>query len=253
MQDRYTGDVGDFGKYGLLRALVGYPGPDLHLAVVWYLVTTEESKARDGRHTAYLEPKNEARYRPCDPVLYDVLRVVVRGERRVAAIERSGVFPRDTVFYRDPVPATTTVPLSLREQWLGSALAATDGCDLVFLDPDNGIARGARQCGPKHASVNELRRFVARDQSLVLYHHLARRPHEAQAGEMVASLQQEFESGVFGIRWRRGTGRLFVIIPARRHMTILRERVRDFVAGPWGVNRHAELVPASSLAAGPSL
>jgi hypothetical protein len=250
MQNRYTGDVGDFGKYGLLRALVGHPSPDLHLAVVWYLVTTEESRTRDGGHTAYLEPKNAARYRPCDPALYDVLRMVARGERRVAAIERSGIFPRDTVFFRKPVPLTTAVPP--REQWLGSAFAATDGCDLVFLDPDNGIARGTRHRGPKHASVNELRRFVARDQSLVVYHHLARRPHEAQTGEMVASLQREFDSVVFGVRWRRGTGRLFVIIPAHRHLSILQERDGNFVAGPWGLNRHAELVPPSSLGAGPS-
>ena len=37
MQDRYFGDVGDFGKYGLLRALSGtYPGAaPLRLGIVW--------------------------------------------------------------------------------------------------------------------------------------------------------------------------------------------------------------------------
>jgi hypothetical protein len=255
MQNRYAGDVGDFGKYGLLRALVGYPSPDLRLAVVWYLVTTEESHARV--HDTYLEQKNAGRYRPCDPTLYDILRMVVRGGRRVVAIEQSGVFPRDAAFFRDPVPLTTAETLgqapARREQWLGAALAATDRCDLVFLDPDNGIATGTRSPGPKHASLNELRQFVARDQSLVVYHHLARRPHGAQTGEVVASLQREFESAVFGIRWRRGTGRLFVIVPARRHLSILHDRARDFVAGPWGVNRHAEFVQPSSSAADPSL
>ena len=44
MQDQYVGDIGDFGKYGLLRHLFGRPeGADaapedaLRLGVVWYL------------------------------------------------------------------------------------------------------------------------------------------------------------------------------------------------------------------------
>ncbi len=40
MQNQYVGDVGDFGKVGLLRALTGvYPAatPPLKLGVVWYL------------------------------------------------------------------------------------------------------------------------------------------------------------------------------------------------------------------------
>ncbi len=39
MQNRYTGDVGDFGKYGLLRALCSDDGKrKLKLGVNWYLV-----------------------------------------------------------------------------------------------------------------------------------------------------------------------------------------------------------------------
>src|SRR5829696_4979011 len=51
MQDRYVGDVGDFGKYGLLRTL----GAGLSLGVVWYLVPNESHNA-DGKHTSYLIP-----------------------------------------------------------------------------------------------------------------------------------------------------------------------------------------------------
>ena len=73
MQNRYTGDVGDFGKYGLLRALClpeGDRGPALRLGVVWYL-TSDESHNNDGRHIGYLEPtpKNAKTLRVCDPSL----------------------------------------------------------------------------------------------------------------------------------------------------------------------------------------
>ena len=42
MQNRYTADLGDFGKYGLLKALCQSHGEDeernLRLGVVWYLL-----------------------------------------------------------------------------------------------------------------------------------------------------------------------------------------------------------------------
>ena len=40
MQDRFVGDIGDFGKYGLLRTLAGIEPkaePGYRLGVVWYL------------------------------------------------------------------------------------------------------------------------------------------------------------------------------------------------------------------------
>ena len=53
MQDRYAGDVGDFGKFGLLRTLCELNAPQLKLGIVWYLVP-EESHNEDGKHTKYL-------------------------------------------------------------------------------------------------------------------------------------------------------------------------------------------------------
>ena len=38
MQDRYAGDIGDFIKLGLLRALAG---SDLNLYINWYLTPDE--------------------------------------------------------------------------------------------------------------------------------------------------------------------------------------------------------------------
>jgi hypothetical protein len=65
MQDRYVGDVGDFGKYGLLRSLAA----DLSLGVVWYL-GPEESHNADGKHIGYLNStqKNLIKFRDCDLV-----------------------------------------------------------------------------------------------------------------------------------------------------------------------------------------
>ena len=91
MQNRYVGDVGDFGKYGLLRALClpdGDKNPALKLGVVWYL-TSDETHNNDGRHIGYLEPtpENLLAFRACDPDLYDGLRKIVStGNRNVSAV-----------------------------------------------------------------------------------------------------------------------------------------------------------------------
>ena len=92
MEDRYVGDVGDFGKYGLLKALC-LPSKvsgdyNLSLGVVWYLVPDE---SKDGKLTSYLKDssKNLGFYRSCDPGLYDSLRDIVCGRPRcVSAIRK---------------------------------------------------------------------------------------------------------------------------------------------------------------------
>ena len=171
MQDRYAGDLGDFGKFGLLRALCQpREGIPISLAVVWYLNPGEDT-GNDGRHTAYLEPTagNQERFRSCDPGLYDVLAELVRsGDRSVAALRSRGVLPPGTTFFEEPV----RLP---REMWFQRALESAGGQDMVFLDPDNGIRRSAPGLHPKHAFIEEIARAAAGGQGVAVYQHIHRR------------------------------------------------------------------------------
>jgi len=152
LEDRYVGDVGDFGKYGLLKALC-LPskvsgGSNLSLGVVWYLVPNEPGTG-DGKHTRYLKdsPKNQGLYRSCDPGLYDSLRDIVCGHRRcLSAIRHEGILPSGTVFYEEPLtfesmpgigPNQRDRRLTDRSEWVRQAQDQVTGCDLVFIDPDN--------------------------------------------------------------------------------------------------------------------
>ncbi|MER2151846.1 MAG: hypothetical protein ABS900_09550 [Candidatus Limivicinus sp.] len=63
MQNRYTGDIGDFGKMGLLRSL---QETGLSIGVNWYLVPNE-SHNEDGRYVQYLE---DPAFRGCDVVKF---------------------------------------------------------------------------------------------------------------------------------------------------------------------------------------
>jgi len=243
MQNRYTGDVGDFGKYGLLRALCAADTSlRLKLGVVWYLIPCETHN-EDGKHINYLRNVTKAataRLKNCDPMLYDGLRKlfindrneIVTERRLVAAIESSGLLPSGTAFYDAPLSYSRQMPTSdrlrLRSAWLQGALKATASADLVFLDPDNGIeckSVGRTDLpGPKYVYWEEIESFVDRGQSVVVYHHLNR---SCPSTEQVEKLQTEFckrmpdDFKTSVIIYRRGTRRAYFVVAAAEHRVVL--------------------------------
>lgn len=72
MQDRYVADVGDFGKYGLLRCLAGITcetkKDKLKLGVIWYLTPSCLGNPNDGKHLYYLD--NQTKFKDCDEPLF---------------------------------------------------------------------------------------------------------------------------------------------------------------------------------------
>ena len=94
MQDHYTGDIGDFVKYGLLRAIRGRK----HLGVAWYL-NPEDEPERNGQHTATPTapapdglPRTRSDKFEADPVIEaykrDVDRTLLRQNLRRSVTER---------------------------------------------------------------------------------------------------------------------------------------------------------------------
>ena len=257
MQDRYTGDVGDFGKYGMLRQLCGLCDEDadpLKLGVVWYrppLSIVAGDPADDGKHTSYLQSGQDEPFRCCDPPLYDALREIVEcNSRCVEAVERTGLLGPDAVFYAARVPgppprARGEDRARDRQRWTEGALQATDGCDIVFLDPDNGLEpKGVpitRKMAPKYAYLEEVGKWSKRRQSLVIYHHLGRnRPHLDQIAGWLERLRDEFKShDIFALHFRRGTARAFFVLATECHTPTLRERAEALTAAPW--SKHFDL------------
>lgn len=248
MQDRYVGDVGDYGKYGLLRALCS-PRPRLRLGVVWYLVPNER-KGGDGRHIGYLSgsPEHED-LAGCDPPLFEALgEIVKRGWRDVRAVKARAVLPPSTLFYErrlDYSDLEKAERLDMRATWFAGAQDFTRYCDLVFLDPDNGIAGQVEKHSlraPKFVFLDEILAFAYRDQSVLVYHHLNRRtPAEAQIRKLLRILEGTSPKRVevTVLRYHRGTARTYTILAVRRHVAIVQKRISNFMAGPWG--RHFTL------------
>ncbi len=251
MQDQYVGDVGDFGKYGLLRHLCGVregvEGPILSLGVVWYLMPN--GGGNDGKHLGYLAPppKNRDRecFRKCDEQLYDALYDIVydgfypdvqRERRKVRAVQDCNILP-EAVFYDDSLVVNGR-PVD-RKAWAKAAVERTDDCDVIFVDPDNGL-EPASGPSPKHVAFGELAEFMrqrkSRDaKSLVVYHHLH---HSASADEQIRSRRRELErclgtSHVISLRYRRGSPRAYFIVPNGRE-DLFNERIEAFLNDSWG-------------------
>ena len=257
MQNRYVGDIGDFGKYGLLRALSGFGDAltadrQLRLGVAWYLYPDESHNA-DGKYTGYLNPtlSNRTRFRACDPQLYDALKHLVDEEMRlVDAVRQCEILPDNTVFYEPSLsyPARMSRPArqSARDNWLVGALDATVGTDLVFADPDNGISVTAdplRKNGPKYVFIDDLIRFTQRGQSPVIYHHLGRQGTAEQQISRLAEylrLNLNLPGPPQALWYHRGTARAYFIVAQPQHEPIIMKNLSEFLSSPW--REHFQLV-----------
>jgi len=249
MQDRYAGDVGDFGKYGLLRLLSGLPGSEtLSLGVVWCLVPCE-SHNKDGKHLGYLGKEQE--YGKCYPPLLASLRQMFgprasQGlERSIRAIESSDILPAGTRFFSECLVYRPTMSIIergvLKDQWLARALDRTSNADIVFLDPDNGIecrsvSRGSLRA-PKYVFWDDIAAFAEpnRRQSLVIYHHLSR---VCDTVTQAANLQREFATRfphltTSAVIYKRGTRRAFFVASHEAHRANLDVRLAKLFETRW--------------------
>ena len=235
MQDRYAGDVGDFGKFGLLRALCG---TDFQLGVLWYR-NNRDAPGKDGKHVGYLD-KAEA-YGNCDAPLLELMRKVVVEKRSIDTIESIGVLPETTEYH-----STEFEDTGLRNSWIADGLKKVAGCDLVFADPDNGLEVSSvlpdDPRAVKYAFYADLVPVWKRGQSLIVYQHGNRNgPVERQIEERLGALRKKFCNPppcLVALRYRRGTARMFFIVAQPTHRDRIVDRCRDFMASPWGRKGH---------------
>jgi hypothetical protein len=244
MQDRYSGDVGDFAKLGLLRQLI-QPcclGSPLRIGVLWYL-TENESGNLDGKHTSYLR---DDMLGSCDPELREALRAIITAEDRRVKRLQDLLAPDRSSFFSERLPSANGLHegslcrMAARRQWFSEALKATSTADLVFMDPDNGLEVNSVPFSSakanKYVYEHELKAVVARSQSVLLYqHHNRQLPAEKQVRFTMERLRAIVQDGqpVIGITFRKGSIRSFYLIAAKAHSEILQYHLRALNDGPW--------------------
>lgn len=252
MQERYMGDIGDFGKYGLLRALTGPADEDgpLRLGVVWYLAPPERN--RDGEQRDYLRSGHRTgeMLRSCDPGLFlRMMGMEAPQNRLVSEIRNLEILPEDTEFHEELLDPRslkrrkgeriTQVREQEREAWNRRAMERTRDCQVVFLDPDNGLEPG--NVGPgtlrarKYAFYGEVQAYLERGQSVIVYHHLNRAARAAtQIHQRQLDIFSRMRRRALAMRYHRGSPRAFILVPQAEHRVVLTGRVRRMLEGPWG-------------------
>jgi hypothetical protein len=116
-------------------------------------------------------------------------------------------------------------------------VAAMEGANLVFLDPDNGLETSS--LSPKSTAVTELIALRQPGRAVLLYHHQTRRAGGAavEAQHVASRLAGAGFSSLDAVRLRPYSSRFYFLGDAD---PALRGRLREF-AVRWG--RDAELFP----------
>lgn len=210
MKDQYFGDVNDFRKYGLLRALV-LPG-HMRLGVCWML--TEPDGRTDGNFLAYLgKPMT---YRHSDPELFDWLKQVidVEQDRRTARIEESALLGSASFQSR-----ILTDRESERRKYFSECARRFAGRDLVFFDPDTGLEirstlRGCKD-SRKYLYWGEVCNTFTAGSSVLIYQHFIRENRAGYIARVTDELRKRTRAAtVFSFRTPHV---LFLLASQKRH------------------------------------
>lgn len=253
MRNNYVGDIGDYYKYGLLRHINGLTAndrmPKFKLGVVWYLFT-DPCNPNDGNHREFLESKNEKSFSFYDTELYKDLKVFAdKNKRFVKEVRERNILPKDTLFFEEPLSLLglkggTSEAIEYRKafrgKWLTNALKETEKASFVFLDPDNGLEVKSnpihRDKGAKYCFYDEVKCFLERGQSLIIYQH--KNLHETALKQKLNRLNEiskQLPSAGFVdcIYFNCFGGRFFFIIATEINKTLVAQRLKSFKK-QWG-------------------
>ena len=267
MQDRYVGDIGDFSNNGLLRALCGTwekPVEDLRLGIVWYLNTPTKSDANNGHgnRVDYLNVSdyNNLIYRKCDTVLYDKLQALVgasfltRKKRNIGQIIHGCILPNETQHHVDPVPISS---VNERKKWFAVALDKTAKADIIFVNPDTGLApasvKSHHKKGSQYVFMEDLQEFAKRGQSLVIYQHLPRLKKDEEEDRSVTKWANDYRNNLqrkldsiclpWAFRWHPVSRRVyFIVAQTTTHRQIIERQLIRFKGSLWFDKNHFDEV-----------
>ena len=217
MQNRYTGDIGDFGKFLLLKHLF----PNEKITTIWYLYP-DESHNTDGSHT--VEEGNAPLYRHChtiDPQMAELFNTIhSRPKRHAGLFEELGILDNGSYFGEGIIGEGG----DYRNRWSKRAMAFIQECgsSVICLDPDNGIEPSTMaKLSPlkqgKYAILEEIDAFFTLDrvEHVVIYQHFNRlKKHDAQMAEAKKRFESLYEgrAAVTLIRHNPVQARYYIVL-----------------------------------------
>lgn len=225
MKNQYFGDIGDYGKYALLRHLAD---AGIGVGINWYLTDGDDSN--DGKMTKYLKSEDSS-LRSLDEGLFDSLRrlVIIEKRRNVKASEKEALI-NNAIYFHDILDIKDKGSIAekrlYREEWHNRAMSALKAASLIYFDPDNGIADekvSAKKNSVKYLLTGEAADYYNAGHDIVYYCHKGRR--KEKAWEDYKRILKEGKNGsisqdawLTALTYHRGVQRTFIfaIHPERR-------------------------------------
>lgn len=237
VRDNFVNDIGDYAKYALLRALCASGHAEISLGIIWYLTDHAEQNS-DGRRRPHLSQNG---WQDLDPELLVTMRRIEgavggQDELNVGLIEKSGMLPAGTAYFSEAIPlvqGSARQRVLERTAWFERARKAVADCDLVFLDPDNGLeVRSVPVTSPsagKYATVPEIVALLENGAGVVLYQHGSRTPWPAQRERICAQIVSGTGQAltIRSLRFRAFGTRAFFCVTTQPWMTDAVERGLD--------------------------
>lgn len=245
MQNRYSGDIGDYSKLGLLRAL---QSAGFSIGLNWYL-TPDETHNSDGRHVDYLK---QEKYRACDSDLWLGLKAIVDGDNREVRYMENDAILQATFFSNcldfsngDGCGRRKCKPkakrAALRGDWFGRSLARLAGKDIVCVDPDNGLVVPSALGKPKenkYVLPEEVASYYAQESTIIYYQHKARYKDEHYTKQLKALLRREDLPSASGLalKFEKVSQRYYMFVIQPRHRDLIEKTVDEMLSGEWGMH-----------------
>lgn len=244
MKHQYVGDINDYRKYALLRALSA-EGAN-RIGVCWML--TSDDGGADGGKLSYLaKPEQHRRF---DPTLFDILAHAASepDRRRLQTIEDSGAIT-GALYYNETLPND----VAGRTAFMERCLTHFRDAELVFFDPDNGLEVSlpkGRKNSSKYLYLDEVAAFYEAGKSLLIYQHFPR----VERSAFMAQRTEQLRGVAPGCAvWAFTTAHVVFLLlvhpesPARLAVAAMEACSRldpAFVRGEYLGCRHAKLLAA---------
>ena len=232
MKNQYVGDIGDYGKYGLLRFLASH---GIKIGVNWYL--TENDGSTDGRFTTYLKNPAERVY---DPELFDALQNITDcPDKTVKMIEQARIIP-DAEFFSELLKSSS-LEASAREWnrrlWFNNSTLMLGNAELIFADPDNGISyrkKARTKDSEKFILPEDVAEYYNSGRNVVYYCHKGRRKQEAWEQAKAEIRNHIRDAQILAVTFHRGTQRSYIFVLHPDCYMKYEKIITAFLDSEWG-------------------
>jgi len=226
VKNQYVGDIGDYGKYALLRALAC----NYSIGVNWYL--TPDDERTDGKFTDYLmrntDSLDDELFQKLKALLFSSEGTLIHENRNVSFIESCGILPNTTFFNEEICFLDVTDRKTYRADWVSRSLDTLEQPDIIFLDPDNGLeiksVPPTQKNGNKFVTYDEAQRYYERAKvALIIYNHRDRSPTSEYVKRFLRfyELKETRDSFVYRLTFHKISVRDYIFITKPEYFRVI--------------------------------